>query len=364
MNIQTSVLQEALKNTMYFVSRRSTMAVYTHFLLDARDGTLKIGGANFSGACRWDTEVPCDEDLFVSVPSKIFYDDVNGIEAHEVRLTTEDHKLVVRTPRHTARIDALPGEEFPQMIDIDGFTEVDRSLLDAIMTCSIAVDTKDANPTLRGMHLRTEGNHLQAYGTDGKRAGYYRTHFPYGGVELGVTVPKDSASAIGKASKNMDSIEIATNGNVLALRHAGTMFTSQLLDGNFPHVWESFEWKETDFNTVSVQAGDFKNTLKRALVFSKDGLNGRVDLSTENQSLVVTAISYEFGKSVTEIPAEAKDGIEVSINAQFLSDFVGLYDDDETITMFVKNPTSPVYMRGGGLEGFEYVAMPISVDRS
>lgn len=364
MKIETGVLQEALKSAMYFVSRRSTVVTYTHFLLDGREGTLKIGGANFGSACRWDTETPCNEELFVTVPAKIFYGDINGINAETTDLSLKGRKLVVSTERHTAKIDVLPGDQFPDIRSVDGFTQVNRSLLDAIMTCAIAVNPKDAKPTLHGMHLRTEGQTLEAFGTDGYRAGHYQTAFPYDDIELGITIPKDSATAIGKATKGMDAIDIATDGQALALRHNGSLFTSQLLDGQYPHVWDMMQWNEDDHQHVTVQAEDFKDTLKRSLVFSKDGLHGRIDLKAEGQNLVVTAASYNHGKSVTEIPAEVSGPAAISINAQYLYDFVTLYSGDDDITIFIQSGRAPMYMRGSGVEGFEYLVMPVDVSES
>ena len=356
MKIETKVLQEAVKRVIYFAAPTSTPPVYTHFLLDTREGTLKISAFDFEGSCCWDTHCETDEIIYVTVPAKLFHGDIIGINEETLTLSTEGNKLVVKTSRHRAKFDTLDGDQFLTPNSDYAYYEVDRHILDALERCAVAVNTKAKLSVLGGVHLRVNNGHIEAFGTDGIRAGRYMVEFD-DTHPFQITVPKKLASSIAKSASGDGPLFLATDSNALSLKTNDAIFTSQLLDGEYPKAWSFFERSREDYTTLKVDGGAFSDALKRAMVFST-GMEGYILLTGADNTLTVQADNYDKGSSQVEMDALCDTPFEIAVNVGYIYDFVTLARDVE-ITLWVCGKRDAIYLTG--LDNYEYLTMPMEI---
>ena len=357
MKIPTEVLQTAVKKVYPFVAQKSTIPIYMHFLLDARDGTLVISGSDFEGSCRWDTGIASDSDpLYATVHAKIFHDDILGINESEIDLYAEKNKVVVKTSRHRARIDSLPGDEYLHPALLTGLHEVDGRILDAMERCAIAVKPKKTPAILTGVHLRVANRQIQAFGTDGVRAGKYEVVFD-DDAEFQITLPKKMASIIAKNARNDGPLRFWTNESTVAFSTDSAVFTSQLLDGNYPEVWSFFDRDRTGYEQIQVDGSALADALNRAMVFITKS-DGYVLFTTTKNALTISATAHDRGVGEVEIDAQCDVETDFALNAQFLYDFVRLLKKEQVI-LSVRGTLELLYLNG--LDNFQYVMMPMYV---
>ena len=358
MKIETEILQDAVKKVFPFVAQISTVPVYTHFLLDTRSGTLKVSGFDYEGTCVYDTGFAIDDgEIYATVPAKLFRDDILGIDEDEVDLKMDKNKLAVKTKRHRARIESLPGDEFI-MPRYDGvFYPVDPRILDAMERCAAPINEKKKPPVLTGVHLRVEKGVIQAFGTDGARAGRYEVDFG-DDTDFNITIPKRMAVNIAKCARGEDDLQISTSENAIIFSTAKTKLTSQLLDGEYPHVWSFFERSREGYNTIAVDGTVLSDALKRSMVFITK-TDSYILLSSSQDTLVINATAtHGAGFGEVEMDAECGVSVDVALNAQFLYDFARLLKGERVI-ISVRGKQDPVYLNG--LDNFEYVMMPMVI---
>lgn len=355
MKIARDVLHDATQATLRFVPSKTTVPVYLHFLLDDRDGTLTVSGYDFEGSCRWDTGIE-SEDIYCTVPAKLFADDIRNIKEEEIDLKVKGNRLVVRTTRHTARFETLPGDEFRLSSYPNTWKDVGLEMLTALERCEIAVDPKKTPAVLSGVNLRAHDGVIYATGCDGIRAGQYQIEFDHND-DFNLTVPKGVASAIGKASKHIESLQISTDNHMLAMRTNVGVFTSQLIDGNYPNVGSAFFNRDlSTYTIITINGDDIFNALKQVQPFSK-GEDDYIELHATRSNLSLRAES-ENGTSNVEIPAHSTQATVVAVNQRYLYDYVNLAKDIE-ITLRVGGKRDPIYLNG--LDHFSYVCMPMYI---
>jgi len=363
MKIETATLQETVKRAIHFAARISTMPVYTHFLLDTREGTLKIGAFDFEGSCLLDTHCETDEQIYVTVPAKLFHGDILGIKEEMVDLSVDEqpHQLVVKTSRHRSRFSALSGDQFANLGGDHDFFLVDRAILDAFERCAIAVSTKSAISVLAGVHLRVNNGHIETYGTDGARAGCYTVAFDDSGDEHPpqITIPKKSALNIAKSASGNGPLYFATDQRTLVIKTDDAIFTSQLLDGNYPSAWSFFERSREDYSTITVSGSDLASALKRVMVFSKNMESYVVLQGTEN-SLIVRAGDAQSGSSQIEVDAVCEKPFTLAVNVGYVYNFVTLARNMD-VTLWVCGKRDPIYLSGSEFHNFDYLVMPMDI---
>jgi DNA polymerase III beta subunit len=354
----TDVLQTAVKKAIRFVAQKSTVPVYSHFLLDTRSGTLKISAFDTEGSCEWDTGIEANpDDLYVTVPGKLFHGDIIGITNDVVDLTCKKEKLIIKTERHQAKLMTFPGDEFLSIPHTENFKPVDIRFLDALERCAIAVDANRKPAIMGGVFMRVENGVIEAYGTDGVRAGRYCVDF---GDESNfeISVPKNLASNIASGAKGAEEIYIDTNGNSLSLKTPNAIFTSQLLDGNYPSVWTFFERDKQNHYTITVSGSELADALKRTMIYVTN-MDGYIVMNVSKNTIRIQANTYDKGSGEIEIPATSDiDDLEIAINVKFLYDFVRLAKGVDVIFK-VEGHKSPVLIQG--LEGFDYIIMPMNI---
>jgi len=317
---------------------------------------LKIGAFDFEGSCLWDTHCETDEQIYVTVPAKLFHGDIVGVNEETLTLSVDKNQLVVKTSRHRAKFDTLAGDQFGNLAGDYDFFPVDRAILDAFEHCAVAVSTKSAMAVMGGVHLRVNNGFIEAFGTDGVRAGRYMVEFndthPFQ-----ITVPKKLASNIAKSAAGDGPLYLATDERTLAIKTDDAIFTSQLLDGNYPHAWSFFDRSRDDYSTVEVSGSALADALKRVMVFSK-GMESYIKLEGTRETLVVHAGDAQSGSSQIEIDAMCGKPFKLAVNIGYLYDFVTLARNTD-ITLWICGNRDAIYL--SGLDSFDYLVMPMEI---
>lgn len=356
MHYSTSALQLATKRALPFVTAKSTVPVYEHFLLDGRGGTLKIAAFNYEGMCIIDTHAPCDDAMYLTVHAKTFSADIAAIVEPEVALTVKDNKLIIKTKQHTAKINILDGDEFVVGLYPDDFHAIDPAIVTALDLCAEAVNEKHSAVILTGVHIAANvDGKIYVFGTDGIRAARYTIDAEYA-TPFEVTVPKSSVQAIAKALTA--PIELAVNDSVIAFRTEDGIFTSQLLDGKYPNVQSFFSRPKENYTTITMSGADLSSALKRAGIFV--GMDNYVLINAFGDQLAISSDSYDKGAAEIVLDAQMDGDAHVAANFKMLSDFAALVNKGNAILQIGK-PDEAIFMYG--VDNFDYVLMPMQIKR-
>jgi len=132
MRIKTADLQETVKKAIRFVSKRTTIPISMHFLLKSCDRGLSISACNLEQSCRCFVDGEGDDEIFLTIPARVFHDDILGSNSEYINLSiSKNGRLEVKTERHKALFGTMDGNMFFS-IDMEGRSAYDNSCLPSV----------------------------------------------------------------------------------------------------------------------------------------------------------------------------------------------------------------------------------------
>ena len=247
-------------------------------------------------------------------------------------------------------INAMPGEEFPNMPALDGGWSVSMpqcELRDAMNKTVYAVAVNEPRPALNGIFFRIRGNLLTLVSSDSFRLAVCEKEMRFdsedGGeasVDAALIVPGKTASELMKMlHDDTTPVRIRATGKHIMFEMDNLCFFSRLIDAEYVNYEKFIPKNPTTY--VSVSCAALRDSLERASLVTEDKALGQAKTSVkftfEDQLLKVSAISVN-GTVNDEIPIE-KPGpdLKIGFNCRYLLDALRACDN-ETIRLALVSP--------------------------
>ncbi|RCK78835.1 MAG: DNA polymerase III beta subunit [Candidatus Ozemobacter sibiricus] len=252
-------------------------------------------------------------------------------------------------------VPSLEGETFPRF-DIES-----AALKKGLREAAIAMATEEANPTQRSICMNFQGHgEIILVATDSKRLAVTAipkvTHPPeFNGTYL---VPARTVPELMKLLDESEKINVGLYHRQLVFTTKKFQLLSRLIDGKFP-----------DYNRVlpkeysrrlTVRRKDFLQAIRTVTPIARHS-SQMVRLDIGPNEMRVWAESREEGLSESFVPVKLEgEPINIAFNGSYLSDFLNVLDEEETV-MDMTTPSYPGVLKSGKGEGkFVYVLMPMS----
>ena len=179
---------------------------------------------------------------------------------------------------------------------------------------------------------------------------------PFEGVIPGTALA--SLAKILKGEEGNITISTANDGNTIIFETFNYVFTSQLIDGDFPDVQRIIPSNST--TTLVTEREALLKSVKRIMIMSKDYVNVvRVAVDQDSNTLHVLTPQYDMGWIKSPVPATIKgDNLEFNLNGRFLISVLDSLETEE-VQFGMTNSKSPVKILGVGEDDFSHVIMPM-----
>lgn len=368
--IQRQALNDELFKLQGVVSQRSTLAILSNALLDARDGKLTLHATDLDISVS--TSCPCEvlEPGKVTLQAKGLFDIVKNLQEAELELETEDNYWAqLRSGPVNCRIVGTHPDDFPQILDtehVNLFPIGTGRLLDMIEKTLFSVSTDDARANLTGAFFRvTQEKTLLMVSTDGHRLSKIETvpeEFDPGedipaALRQGIIIPRKGLSELKRTvDAKSDDLSFGLLGNSVIFKHGPMSLSIRLIEGSFP-----------DFTQVLPRESERKAVLHReTLIQSLRFVSLFASPKTHNVRLAMTEDGLELyasdpdkGEGRKVVPVEyGGQPVKAGYNYRYLLDVLNVIDGSE-VSMEIIDTLSPTLVRDVSRDEMLFVVMPM-----
>ena len=363
-----SILQQDILPVLSSVSRstgiRSTLPVLGNMLLSAEGKKLKAAATNLEiGVIKYiSAEVLEEGDI--TIPAKTLLEVIQSLGSVKLDFETQGEVLTLVSGKFKASINGIGANEFPVIPLPDGEGVMFKK--EVFKSCSqilFASASDEGRPVLTGILTQASRGKMDFVATDGFRLAHKEVKID-NLSEFKCLIPRKTFEEILRvaeedAGEGAD-IEIYTisSQNQIIFKIGQAVISSRLIEGSFPS-WEKIIPSEFKARAV-VERGDLVSASKLASVFARSEANV-VTLNAQKDKFIITSAAKELGSQTNEVEAQI-EGEEFSIayNAKFLLDVLSAVNTRQIIMEF-SGPLSPTLVKPVGIEGLEYILMPVRV---
>lgn len=372
LRIARNELLTGLQRVQGVVEKRNTMPILSNILLEAKADGVDILATDLEIGMRGLYKATVQEPGSITLSARKLYEILKELKEGDVEFSVgDDNWVVLRADRSQFRIVGLPGSDFPTLpvVEREGLTPLEGAgLMDLIRKTVFAVGDNDARYILNGLLITLtifEKNMiLRMVGTDGHRLAVAEQEV--GGParkgdqqEIKAIVPKKAAHEMQRLIEEGNGEPfIGFTKNVMIFRKSGLLFTSRLMEGNYPNYQQVIP-KDQD-RKITVDRCEFEGALRRVAILSRDKTYA-VKLTLSDGRLALFSSNPDFGEATEELPATYTGGeLTTGFNARYLLDALGVMDG-EAVSLQMETPLSPCLIREPGNPRFTCVVMPIKV---
>jgi DNA polymerase III subunit beta len=368
--MKVSILQQDLIGPLQAVTRsvgiRTTLPVLANILISTEENKIKLAATNLEIGVIKKVNAKIDTAGEITVPAKTFLEIISSLPSQEINLETEGEQLKISSKNFNVSLNGISATEFPTIpLASESSVGVSAKLLkESIPQISFAAAADEGRPVLTGILTEITKSTLEVVATDGFRLAHKKVSLQNSkGNSFKSLIPRRTLEEIVRliseditVEDGVVEISVSENQNQVVFKIGETQLSSRLIEGNFP-VWERIV--PTEFkNTAIVDRSELLKALKLASVFARSEAN-IIKVETQENKLRVTSEAKELGAQEAEVEAElGKEALIVAFNAKYLQDALGAVNTEKIIIEFSGN-LSPALIKADGIEGLEYVIMPI-----
>lgn len=368
--ISSAVLTEELAKLQGVVSHRSTLAILSNALLEAKDNTLTLHATDLDISVSTSCECEVLQPGKVTLQARSLFDIVKNLESDTLELETEEnHWAKLKSGAVSCRIVGTHADEFPNILDtsaVELFPLGAELLLDMIDKTIFSISTDDSRANLTGAYFKiTPENNLLMVSTDGHRLSKIEArpeqfdpeaNIP-SALQEGIIIPRKGLAEI-KRNIEIDSAELSFGivDNNIVFKSGPTSLSVRLIDGTFPDFTQVLP-RESE-NRAILDKDSFNQSLRFVSLFASSKTHN-VRLSLSEEGLELYASDPDRGEATKTVPA-AYEGqpVKAGFNFRYLRDVLGTIDG-EKVSIEIIDTLSPTLIRDPERPEMLFVVMPM-----
>lgn len=358
-------LQKKLPFIQHAVSSRSQLPVLLNFLIEAKDGTLRIAATDLEIGIEVVLQASVEEEGGITVPAKLFLELISSLPVGKVTLETKDTSLRVITQKTKSTLQTIAKEEFPALYEEKGAllaTLKKDTVQQELGKVVFAASSDTARPALSGMLLQKEENGFLLVATDGYRLSLLHL------ASVTATEKDDNTKLLIPARiireilslKSDEDIHVyvSSKSNQILFSIGDTTIVGRLIEAEFPN-YERIIPTHTDCTAV-VDREELQKAVKTCAIFARETSN-IVKLTLQEGKIIVSANTPSVGENTVEVETKITgEGNEIAFNARYLLDVLA-HLEEETIIFEMTGPLNPGVFKVQSNNAFLHLIMPIRV---
>lgn len=360
-----TVLQQDFLPPLQAVARsvgvRSTLPVLDNVLLSAESKRLKIAATNLEiGVVKY-IGVETESEGEITVPAKTLVELVSGLGENKLTLESTAEILTLQSGKLKATINGIPASEFPAIpLSSDKGLSFPK---EAFLTSSqilFASAVDEGRPVLTGILMDVADGKLDFVATDGFRLAHRRLELSKDEIQFRSLIPRRTFEEVLRVIAEEEVVEVniaaSENQNQVVFTLGSTIVSSRLIEGQFP-AWGKIIPQKIVARAV-VEKDELLKAVKLAAIFAKNEANVVV-LTTKKGILKLESHAKELGGQENEVEGEVEgEQLQIAFNAKFILDAISNCPSSQLMLEF-SGPLSAALIKPIGVEGLEYIVMPV-----
>lgn len=365
--INQKTLNPTLKDVARATPSRPTLPVLSNFLIKAEDNEVSISATDLTISMTKKIEAVVEEPGEITIPAAQLSDLVATFPDQMVSLEVpeDSNAIKIECAAYKGKINCIASGEFPARGELANPTALmdfnGENFSEIIRRTAFATTKEDARPTLQGVNLVSEDNHIKVRASDGFRASAVDIDaLPDAEIpDFNIVVPSFVLQEVGRLVDKDDVIFIEVRDTMVTFAFDETKIESALINGDFPAVDAAFE--ERGGVKASIPTHALMNACKAAHVFARDASNiGFVKIKSGKQAgVTVSGISAEAGSTEGEVDASVKGkSMDIGMNLSLLQDFLNSVSNGQ-ISIEADDPGKPIMLKPIGDSSYRHIIMPV-----
>ena len=298
-----------------------------------------------------------------TVQARTITDYVNLLPRENVELEVVEQGLRIEGKNSKTTMKGLEASEFPLIPAVERgslYTVKAGLLKEGLAAVAFTVAFDESRPEISGVYFNFGGNSLVLAATDSYRLAEKKIKLEKAeGEAAQLIVPIRTIQELIRILGDADElVTINSSENQILFGLGETKLTSRLIEGQYPDYQQIIPKEHRTL--VTLDTGEFTNTVKRASLFCKQGSNDvSLQFNPKTKEVVVSAANLQIGESEARQEAEV-EGAENNIifNHRFLLD--GLQNiSSEECQLEINTNMSPGLLKPKGQADYLYIIMPI-----
>lgn len=314
------------------IGSNPVLPILEDFLFVVNDNTLSISSTNLETSITTTIEVIADENGSVAVPAKILLDTLKALPEQPVSFTIdpENYSIKLTSSYGEYKLSGDDPNDFPDLPEVGTANDITISgkvLSQAISNTSFATSSDELRLAMTGVLMKIDYNKLILVATDAHKL----VKQSIAGINVDLSesfiVPKKALGLV-KNALGEDDIKISFNSKNVFFNLEDTRIIARLIDAKYPDYNAVIPTENP--NLLTLGRHDFKNSLKRIVIYSNKTTN-QVILSLTEGSLTISAQDLDFSNEATEQLSCNYEGepMTIGFNAKFLIEMLNVLQSDE-----------------------------------
>ncbi len=360
--IQREALLKPLQMVTSIVEKKQTLPILSNILLNLEPGLLTITATDLEMEVITSTALNSNETDAITVPVRKFFDTCKTLQEESIlSFSVEGEKALVKSQKTRFRLTTLPAQDFP-VIDtkslLFSFHLPQNQLKRIIEKTSFAMAFQDVRYYLNGLLFEINHDGIRSVATDGHRLAV--SSFSQAidiDEEKKIIIPRKAIIEISRLLQDSDEeIEVSIGENFIRLTMDGVVFTSKLVDGQYPNYQTVIP--KSSQHIVLTDKDLLKQCLIRTSILSNEKYRG-IKLEISNDILKASANNPEQEEAEDEIPIDYQgERIEMGFNVNYLIDAISALDGD-VVSMGINDSNGSTLIKAQGSDDCLYVVMPM-----
>lgn len=377
LKINQEKLVKALSLVVNAADKRHSMAVLANIKFDLTPEQLTLTASDSEVELTAIVELPqgaCLQAGATTLPARKLNDICKNLPANaDVTLNAVDGvRCVVTAAASRFVLGTLPATDFPMIGESTQTATVTierQALAQLIEKTSFAMAIQDVRFYLTGMLFEVEADKLTTVSTDGHRLALSKAALTTSQTEnLQAVLPRKAVAELQRLlSGETGDVELCFGREVFKVSLPFTHFaddpitvhfTARLIDGKYPDYRRVMPAANDKVAVVSQE--NLKKVLTRVAILSNEKSRGVVFEFDGNGNLEVRANNAEQDEAKETMPVDyAGEAIELSFNAAYMQDVLGVLHGDVRLNMSQANAS--VLVNQGDDANHQYVIMPMRI---
>ena len=300
-----------------------------------------------------------------TLPAKKLLDICKSLpEGVSLDIQVEENKVILRSGKSRFTLSTLPAADFPNIGDVAGtyeFSLAAKQLKQLLEQTQFAMAQQDVRYYLNGLLLRLDGQSLTAVATDGHRLAYCETKLGFDAKQsVQIIAPRKGVAELSKLLTDDESmLSVHLDSKHMTIKGHGFIFTTKLIEGRFPDYMRVFP--KTCSCKANIDRQQLKQAISRASILSNEKLRG-IRLLFTNGQVRISANNPEQEEAEEVLAIDyAGEEVEISFNASYLLDILGVSPAETAEINFSDNRSSTLFEVANDAIHCRYVVMPLQL---
>jgi len=364
--ILQSNIAKVLGATSRIVGARTTLPVLSNIHIRAEKGKIKFSATDLEVGITTQTIGKVDEEGEITLPARLLSDFVLNNKDESIEIITSGTSADLKSSHFEAKIQGIAAEEFPTIPEApqtDPVVISKQLFIESLKKVAIAPATDETRPVLAGIYFAVNGTELILAATDSYRLAEKKIKLESEFSERKMIIPGRTMTEVLRILSGSDSateIKVLASDSQVSFLLGDTHITSRLIEGTYPNYQAIIPLGSKISATVKLS--ELVSAAKMSSLFAKDTANNNVRMVVGKGEISILSAASQAGSAKSKIEAETNGGdIEISFNARYILDFLGVAGDDQVVLGFNDNSSAGVF-KSKKDEGYTYIIMPLKLE--